>query len=78
MADELRFTIHLLTIPKAVEYIKVTYGVSRSRQTIYNWIKKGAVDAGGEMVKLESELLANQIHTAQEWLDTFISRIEQR
>lgn len=68
----------LITIADVVDYIKARWGVTRSRQTIYNWIKKGAKDAGGQTVKLESTTVAGQAFTTHSAIEAFVTRIDQR
>lgn len=59
-----------------VAYVEEKTGVRRSRQTVYNWASRGIKVAGQEF-KLKTETHAGQAFTCQEWVDEFITHLDQ-
>jgi len=60
----------LLKINDAPAYIERKYGVEVTRQTMYNWIRRGV---RGE--KLRSTRKVNKLYTTEGWIDDFVDRI---
>ena len=66
-----------LTLAQVPDYVQRTHGFSRSRQTVYNWAKKG-VPVGGEKILLPTINKGGQLYTTAEDVDAFVARLETR
>ncbi len=61
-----------LALSKVPAKVKELSGVTRGRQTIYNWAQKGRIDQQGTMRKLKTEVRCGQVYTTMEWLLDFM------
>ena len=50
-------------------------GVTRTRNTIYNWAKKGCRTMDGRLVKLKTTTRMNQVFTTKQNVIDFISEV---
>ena len=50
-------------------------GVTRTRSTIYNWMKKGRSNQVGQMIKLKSTKRLGMCYTTRKWVLEFIGEI---
>lgn len=67
-----------LNIRQAVQWIKETYDVQVTRQTVYRWIKgglRGARWRGRHKRRLHSMLVCGQLITKKQWINDFITEI---
>ena len=65
-----------MRIAEVPAYVLKQTGVSRSRQTAYNWTTKG-VKVAGQTIKLQTETNAGQLFTKTEWVDAFLAQISR-
>lgn len=56
-----------LTMDQAVLYVAKIEGVQRTRQTIYNWAKRGV-----RGTKLRTKKRAGQLYTTAAWITEFL------
>ena len=70
--------------PKIVDYIPLTKvppilreltGVTRTRVTIYHWVKHGRISAHGEMIKLKTYRRLGQIYTTKDAVIKFLREL---
>ncbi len=66
----------LMALSAVPNYILEKTGVKRSRQTVYNWVSKGVKNTE-QTFKLRTETKAGQVYTRADWIDTFLSQIDQ-
>jgi hypothetical protein len=59
-----------LTMEQAARYVARIEGVPRTRQTVYNWARKGVRDT-----KLRTRTRANQMYTTAAWITEFLRAI---
>ena len=52
------------------QYISRTYGMTVTRQTVYNWIRNGKK---GQKLRTTEQL--GQLFTAKEWVNDFVSSL---
>lgn len=50
-------------------------GVTRTRSTIYSWVKKGRTDYVGSIVKLQTTRRLGRLYTTRQWVLNFIKAI---
>lgn len=50
-------------------------GVTRSKATIYNWVRKGCRTHDARIVKLGAEMKMDQWFTTQSEIETFIQEV---
>ena len=63
-------TDELISVGDAASYLCVS-GQPVTRQTIYNWIKRG-VEIDGHRLYLKSEVHDRHVYTTIDWIETFI------
>ncbi len=61
-----------VTLGEVPDYLTRTMGITRSRQTVYNWAKDGVIKGIGRRVKLRTVVRANKVYTTRKWVRDFI------
>lgn len=61
-----------ITLSQVVPYLERTKGITRSRQTVYNWAEHGVKRGIGRTVKLRTRLRAATIYTTRIWVQEFL------
>ena len=66
--------IQIFEVPRLI--LELT-GMVRTRTCVYNWIKDGRINCGGQRIKLKTVRSLGHLYTTQEWVEYFIGRLEQ-
>ena len=70
--------------PKDKDYLKITdvpallkkmTGQSRTRQTVYNWMKLGRRTYSGEHIILTVSRRSGQFYTTENWVKLFVEQL---
>jgi len=67
-----------MTIEAAAAYVLGKTGINRTRQTVYNWIKKGVKIRGGGKVFLESTVEGGQTFVSTRQVDEFLASLGRK
>ena len=59
----------LLSFAKAAQYVKVKFGITPSRQTVWNWYKTGI-----NQRKLRGVKIGGRYFTTARWLSEFLAQ----
>ena len=65
----------LIKLGKAPAKVLELTGVTRTRETIYQWAKYGRNAQDGTMIKLRTVRRLGQLYTTQKWLEDFIRKL---
>ena len=64
--------VQWITLGMVVDYLQKTMGITRTRQTIYNWAIKGVYRGLGKRITLRTKMRANRIYTTRAWVKDFV------
>ena len=66
---------NLIKLEKVPAILINLTGVTRTHATIYNWIRKGRINAHGQMTKLAGYKRLGQIYTTEEAVIKFLREL---
>jgi hypothetical protein len=61
-----------ITLGQVVDYLQRVKGITRSRQTIYNWAEDGIKRNIGRTIKLRTTMRAGKWYTTRRWVNDFL------
>ena len=67
----------MMTLGQVPKYLKERYGMTLTRQSIYNWVKKGLRDDTLQTITIKGKptsIHPTTIVTTEAWVDTFLRR----
>lgn len=70
--------VEWVAISEVPVYLNKVMGITRTRQTVLNWVTKGVRRGLGAPVKLRSRWRMNHWYTTRVWLRQFIEATERR
>ncbi len=65
----------LVTLDKVTAILLELTGVVRTRVTVYNWVRKGRINAHGQIVKLSAYKRLGQLYTTREAVIRFLREL---
>ena len=61
-----------VTLGQAIPYLERVKGITKTRQTIYNWAERGLSRQFGHTIKLKTRLRAGTLYTTRVWVTEFL------
>lgn len=68
----------LIKLADVPERVRIYSGITRNRQTAYNWITKGVKQKSGQKLVLKTVTKAGQLFTTETYLKEFLATLDRR